>query len=408
MLVACGSAGLSAVGYPPAEVKSSVCGFGRADKLQVQRMVGAMLAIDLSGDPDHATDALGVAICHAVRSAGAAAAAGGRPVIASLRGTVLERRAGQVVLDVGGVGYLLQTTSSAARMSVPGEEVTLVTHLNVREDALTLYGFAESAERAMFELLLGVSGVGPKAALAIISGYAPDQVRRAIATSDHALFTSISGIGKRTAERVVIDLKDKIGALPAAEEPAPSAPAGGHTAGTRCAGRAGHVRRRGRGRAARRRRGASGRGANPAGTGRRSMSTQADRIPDPMLAPGEEELDRTLRPQRLAEFVGQDGVKEQLEIFIAAAKARNEPCEHVLLAGPPGLGKTSLAGIIAAEMGSVLRVMSGPAVDRKADMASILTRSSPATCCSSTRSTASTGRSRNCSIRRWRTAASTS
>jgi Holliday junction DNA helicase RuvB len=107
------------------------------------------------------------------------------------------------------------------------------------------------------------------------------------------------------------------------------------------------------------------------------MSTQADRIPDPMLAPGEEELDRTLRPQRLSEFVGQDGVKEQLEIFIAAAKARNEPCEHVLLAGPPGLGKTSLAGIIAAEMGSALRVMSGPAVDRKADMASILTALEP-------------------------------
>jgi holliday junction DNA helicase RuvB len=107
------------------------------------------------------------------------------------------------------------------------------------------------------------------------------------------------------------------------------------------------------------------------------MSTQADRIPDPMLAPGEEELDRTLRPQRLSEFVGQDGVKEQLEIFIAAAKARNEPCEHVLLAGPPGLGKTSLAGIIAAEMGSALRVMSGPAIDRKADMASILTALEP-------------------------------
>ena len=107
------------------------------------------------------------------------------------------------------------------------------------------------------------------------------------------------------------------------------------------------------------------------------MSTQADRIPDPMLAPGEEELDRTLRPQRLSEFVGQDGVKEQLEIFIAAAKARNEPCEHVLLAGPPGLGKTSLAGIIAAEMGSALRVMSGPAIDRKADMAAILTALEP-------------------------------
>jgi Holliday junction DNA helicase RuvB len=105
------------------------------------------------------------------------------------------------------------------------------------------------------------------------------------------------------------------------------------------------------------------------------MST---RIPDPLLAPDEEELDQTLRPRRLSEFVGQDAVKEQLSIFLAAAKARSEPCEHVLLAGPPGLGKTSLAGIIAAEMGSALRVMSGPAIDRKADMAAILTALEPA------------------------------
>ena len=100
-------------------------------------------------------------------------------------------------------------------------------------------------------------------------------------------------------------------------------------------------------------------------------------MPDPLLAPGEEELDRTLRPRRLAEFVGQEAVKEQLSIFLEAARARNEPCEHVLLAGPPGLGKTSLAGIIAAEMGSALRVMSGPAIDRKADMAAIMTALEP-------------------------------
>ena len=151
-------------------------------------------------------------------------------MIASLRGTVLERGAGRVVLDVGGVGYLLQTTSSAARMSAPGEEVTLVTHLNVREDALTLYGFAESAERSMFELLLGVSGVGPKAALAIVSGFAPDQIRRAVATSDHALFTSIPGIGRRTAERVVVDLKDKVGAMEIAAVPADGAGGDDHAA----------------------------------------------------------------------------------------------------------------------------------------------------------------------------------
>ena len=94
------------------------------------------------------------------------------------------------------------------------------------------------------------------------------------------------------------------------------------------------------------------------------MTASAHRIPDPLVGPGEEDLDQTLRPRRLAEFVGQDAVRGQLEIFLAAARARNEPCEHVLLAGPPGLGKTSLANIIAAEMGSALRVMSGPAIRR--------------------------------------------
>jgi holliday junction DNA helicase RuvB len=103
------------------------------------------------------------------------------------------------------------------------------------------------------------------------------------------------------------------------------------------------------------------------------MSVPEARLPDGLVAPGEEEFDRSLRPRTLEEFVGQDGIKEQLGIFLEAARRRSEPCEHVLLAGPPGLGKTSLAAIIAAEMSSTLRVMSGPAVDRKADMAAILT-----------------------------------
>jgi Holliday junction DNA helicase RuvB len=97
------------------------------------------------------------------------------------------------------------------------------------------------------------------------------------------------------------------------------------------------------------------------------------RLPDAFVAPGEEEFDRSLRPRNLSEFVGQEQIKEQLSIFLEAARARGEPCEHVLLAGPPGLGKTSLASIIATEMHSSLRVMSGPAIDRKADMAAIMT-----------------------------------
>ncbi|HEU0195332.1 MAG TPA: Holliday junction branch migration protein RuvA [Gaiellales bacterium] len=144
-------------------------------------------------------------------------------MIASLRGSPLRVAPGIVVLDVGGVGYQVSATASACRRASGPGEVTLITHLHVREDALQLFGFAEAAERDLFELLLGVSGVGPKAALAVVSGYAPDQVRRAVAAGDRALFTSIAGIGQKTAERILIDLKDKVDALPAAggAEPAP-------------------------------------------------------------------------------------------------------------------------------------------------------------------------------------------
>ena len=143
-------------------------------------------------------------------------------MIASLRGRVASTRPGALVLDVGGVGYLVAATASAVRRAgdADGGEITIHTHLHVREDTLQLYGFASTAERSLFELLLGVSGVGPKAALAIVSGFAPDQIRRAVATSDHALFTSIPGIGRRTAERVVVDLKDKVGAMEIAAVPA--------------------------------------------------------------------------------------------------------------------------------------------------------------------------------------------
>jgi Holliday junction DNA helicase RuvA len=121
-------------------------------------------------------------------------------------------------------------TASACRRASGAGEVTLITHLHVREDALQLFGFADAAERDLFELLLGVSGVGPKAALAIVSGYAPDQVRRAVASGDRALFTSIAGIGQKTAERILIDLKDKVAALPAPAASGESQPLDEHTA----------------------------------------------------------------------------------------------------------------------------------------------------------------------------------
>jgi Holliday junction DNA helicase RuvA len=139
-------------------------------------------------------------------------------VISRLRGTVAARTPAGIVLDVGGVGYLLAATPRvSARV---GEEATVETYLHVREDALQLYGFASGAERELFELLLGVSGVGPKVALAIVSGSTPAELRRAIAREDTARFEAIPGIGRKTAQRVVLELaaygRDE-GAQPGAE-----------------------------------------------------------------------------------------------------------------------------------------------------------------------------------------------
>ena len=142
-------------------------------------------------------------------------------MISRLRGTAVARIGDRIVLDVGGVGYSLAVTPTAARLAEGGGEVSLETYLHVREDTLQLYGFGEPAERELFEHLLAVSGVGPKVALAIVSGSPPADLRRAIALDDTARFEAIPGIGKKTAQRVVLELKEKLGS-------AVSAPESGH------------------------------------------------------------------------------------------------------------------------------------------------------------------------------------
>ncbi len=124
------------------------------------------------------------------------------------------------MLDVNGVGYRLFATQSAIRKADGADELTLETFLHVREDALQLFGFASADERQLFEQLLGVTGVGPKMALAIVSAYAPADVRRAIVAEDLALFQTIPGIGRKLAQRVVLELRERVGALQVAGPPA--------------------------------------------------------------------------------------------------------------------------------------------------------------------------------------------
>jgi Holliday junction DNA helicase RuvA len=140
-------------------------------------------------------------------------------VISRLRGRAVAWDAEGLVIDVNGVGYRLFATPAAVKKADGAEEVVLETHLHVREDAMQLFGFADADERELFEQLLAVSGVGPKVALAIVSGYSPGELRRAIVREDDALFQTIPGIGKKTAQRVLLELKEKIAPLAAVDAP---------------------------------------------------------------------------------------------------------------------------------------------------------------------------------------------
>jgi len=134
-------------------------------------------------------------------------------VIAFLTGRVAARSAAQALLDVGGVGYrLLMSTASLAELPAVGDEATVHTYLHVREEELTLYGFTTEDERDVFERLIAVNGVGPKVALAVLSSLRPDALRSAIARDDVALLSTVPGIGKKTAQRLLIELKDALGA----------------------------------------------------------------------------------------------------------------------------------------------------------------------------------------------------
>ncbi|MBD3784737.1 MAG: Holliday junction branch migration protein RuvA [Micrococcales bacterium] len=149
-------------------------------------------------------------------------------MIASVRGTVGQVGLDRVVVEVGGVGMLVHTTPATAAGCHRGQEATLATTLVVREDSLTLYGFAGAAERDMFETVQTVSGVGPRLALAMLSVMGPDELAGALTAGDTKSLTAIPGIGAKSAQRLVLELRDKVALVhgtPAA--PAPSAaPAG--------------------------------------------------------------------------------------------------------------------------------------------------------------------------------------
>ena len=135
-------------------------------------------------------------------------------MIASIRGSIQYIANDHLILDVGGVGFQIYAPRGVlGSIGQVGDNASLHTHLHVREEALTLFGFESPAQRALFELLLGVSGIGPKVALALLSAATPDELQTAIAREDVAMLSRVPGIGKKTASRLVLELKGKFGTM---------------------------------------------------------------------------------------------------------------------------------------------------------------------------------------------------
>jgi len=146
-------------------------------------------------------------------------------MIAHLHGRLLAKHPNQAIVETGGVGYdITISVPTFSDLPAAGSEVSLHIHTHVREDSIALYGFLRSAEKQLFEKLISVSGIGPKLAITVLSGMPADEMVAAIRTNDVARLTRIPGIGRKTAERLVLELRDK---LPAAASEAPATPAMG-------------------------------------------------------------------------------------------------------------------------------------------------------------------------------------
>ena len=217
-LVCAARRGLTVAMHTPSEVKAAVSGSGRADKAQVGAMVARILRLDATPKPADAADALALAITQIWRGGAqaridAALAAAGRspPMIAFVRGPVAAVTLSSAVLEVGGLGLELMCTPGTLATLRTGQVATLPTSMVVREDSLTLFGFLDEDEKATFELVQTASGVGPKLAQAMLAVLDPDDLRRAVAGDDVKTLTRVPGIGQKVAQRIILELKDRLG-----------------------------------------------------------------------------------------------------------------------------------------------------------------------------------------------------
>jgi hypothetical protein len=294
-------------------------------------------------------------------------------MIGSLRGSVLERLDdGRVLVEVGGVGYLVTVTPRTLAELEPTSPVFLYVHYHIREDAQMLFGFLRRDERAALDVLIATRTGSAR------RWPSPFSVR----TRRHARRYRRRQRSRRSCWCRALARRPPTAVDRTAQPPQPAMldPLSTVSGGTAVGNVRGALRPR------LRVRGDSQAMREAARNLRRPRICCAmpfvcwepdvrEEFLDPSTTDDVEEVDEAgLRPRRLSEFVGQGELKEHLSIVLEAAKLRGQPADHLLLAGPPGLGKTSLAGIVAVEMGVQMHITSGPALERAGDLAAILTK----------------------------------
>ena len=306
-------------------------------------------------------------------------------MIGRLTGILAESRPDRVLVDVGGVGYEVLVPLPTFTLRFPsgshGDAPRPHPRPRGRPPPLRV---PLPGERAVFERLLTVTGIGPRLALTVLSGLPAEELVGALVRQDVKRLIQIPGVGRRLAERLVVELRDKVADLASGPPAAPRALPGMETVTEErdrrspeprlppAPGRGGRRRRKGRD-------GGERRLCSPLGSPAPSLPLGEPPVNDALLSgirqveEGEPEV--TLRP-RLSEYIGQSRVVEKLKIFLEAPP-RGEAMDHLLLCGPPGLGKTTLAHIVAKELGVTIKSTSGPVIEKAGDLAAVLTNLEP-------------------------------